>query len=75
MVGLTADRADQIMSDNCCDDLDLPEGALDTWSELRLRRWCEAGGAEECDEELLELSVFMALADGFGKVVHMLGLV
>jgi hypothetical protein len=54
MVGLTADRADQIMSDNCCDDLDLPEGALDTWSELRLRRWCEAGGAEECDQELLE---------------------
>ena len=26
------------------------------------------------DEELIELAVFMALADGFGKVVEMLGL-
>jgi hypothetical protein len=26
------------------------------------------------DEELVELAVFMALADGFGKVVEMLGL-
>lgn len=26
------------------------------------------------DEELLELAAFMALADGFGKVVEMLGL-
>jgi len=26
------------------------------------------------DEELVELTVFMALADGFGKVVEMLGL-
>lgn len=26
------------------------------------------------DEEILELAVFMALADGFGKVVEMLGL-
>jgi alkylhydroperoxidase family enzyme len=26
------------------------------------------------DEEMVELAVFMALADGFGKVVEMLGL-
>jgi hypothetical protein len=26
------------------------------------------------DEEIIELAVFMALADGFGKVVEMLGL-
>jgi hypothetical protein len=26
------------------------------------------------EEELIELAVFMALADGFGKVVEMLGL-
>lgn len=26
------------------------------------------------DEEMIELAVFMALADGFGKVVEMLGL-
>lgn len=26
------------------------------------------------DEQMIELAVFMALADGFGKVVEMLGL-
>ena len=34
------------------------------------RRWKEHFN----EEELIELAVFMALADGFGKVVHMLGL-
>lgn len=35
-----------------------------------LRRW----KAQFSDEELIELGAFMALADGFGKLVEMLGL-
>ena len=35
-----------------------------------LRRW----KAQFNDEELIELGAFMALADGFGKLVEMLGL-
>lgn len=35
-----------------------------------LRRW----KARFSDEELIELGAFMALADGFGKLVEMLGL-
>jgi alkylhydroperoxidase family enzyme len=35
-----------------------------------LARWRQ----QFTDEELIELAVFMALADGFGKVVEMLGL-
>lgn len=35
-----------------------------------LRRW----KTQFSDEELIELGAFMALADGFGKLVEMLGL-
>lgn len=35
-----------------------------------LQRW----KAQFSDEELIELGAFMALADGFGKLVEMLGL-
>jgi hypothetical protein len=35
-----------------------------------IARW----GKYFSEEELIELAVFMALADGFGKVVEMLGL-
>ncbi len=40
------------------------------FSDEDFRRWKQ----HFSDEELIELAVFMALADGFGKVVHMLGL-
>lgn len=39
-------------------------------SEAHLQRWRQYFS----DEELIELATFMALADGFGKVVEMLGL-
>ena len=40
------------------------------FSDERLRQWKEYF----TDEELIELATFMALADGFGKVVEMFGL-
>jgi hypothetical protein len=40
------------------------------FSDKDFTRWKE----HFTDEELIELAVFMALADGFGKVVEMLGL-
>ena len=40
------------------------------FSDENLRRWRE----NFTEEEIIELAVFMALADGFGKVVEMLGL-
>lgn len=40
------------------------------FSDADIARW----KAEFSDEEMVELAVFMALADGFGKVVEMLGL-
>ena len=39
-------------------------------SDQHLQRWKQ----HFTDEELLELGAFMALADGFGKLVEMLGL-
>jgi len=39
-------------------------------SDGHLERW----KAHFSDEELIELGAFMALADGFGKLVEMLGL-
>ena len=40
------------------------------FSDEHLERWRQ----QFTDEEMIELAVFMALADGFGKVVEMLGL-
>lgn len=40
------------------------------FSDENLARWKE----HFSDEEIIELATFMALADGFGKVVEMLGL-
>jgi hypothetical protein len=40
------------------------------FADADLARWKQ----QFSDEELVELAVFMALADGFGKVVEMLGL-
>lgn len=40
------------------------------FSDEHLERW----KAHFSDEEMIELATFMALADGFGKVVEMLGL-
>ncbi len=40
------------------------------FSDADLARWKQ----HFSNEELIELAVFMALADGFGKVVEMLGL-
>ena len=40
------------------------------FSDESLQRWRE----NFSDDEIIELAVFMALADGFGKVVEMLGL-
>lgn len=40
------------------------------FSDGDIARWKR----EFSDEEIVELAVFMALADGFGKVVEMLGL-
>lgn len=40
------------------------------FSDADLSRWKE----HFSDDEMIELAVFMALADGFGKVVEMLGL-
>lgn len=40
------------------------------FSDEHLARWKQ----QFTDEEMIELAVFMALADGFGKVVEMLGL-
>jgi len=40
------------------------------FSDERLERW----KAHFTDEEVIELGTFMALADGFGKLVEMLGL-
>lgn len=40
------------------------------FADADLARWKQ----HFSDEELVELAVFMALADGFGKVVEMLGL-
>jgi alkylhydroperoxidase family enzyme len=39
-------------------------------TDRHLERW----KAHFSDEELIELGAFMALADGFGKLVEMLGL-
>lgn len=39
-------------------------------TDEHVRRWRAAFS----DAELIELATFMALADGFGKVVEMLGL-
>lgn len=41
-----------------------------TFSDEHLERW----KTHFTDEEIIELATFMALADGFGKVVEMLGL-
>jgi alkylhydroperoxidase family enzyme len=41
-----------------------------TFTDDDLVRWRE----HFSDEEIIELATFMALADGFGKVVEMLGL-
>ena len=40
------------------------------FTDDELVRWRE----QFSDEEIIELATFMALADGFGKVVEMLGL-
>jgi alkylhydroperoxidase family enzyme len=40
------------------------------FTDADLERWKK----HFTDEEMIELAVFMALADGFGKVVEMLGL-
>lgn len=40
------------------------------FTDEHLARWKQ----HFSDEEMVELAVFMALADGFGKVVEMLGL-
>lgn len=40
------------------------------FSDADLARWKQ----HFADDEMIELAVFMALADGFGKVVEMLGL-
>ncbi len=40
------------------------------FSDQDLQRWKKIFS----DEDLVELAVFMAVADGFGKVVEMLGL-
>lgn len=40
------------------------------FSDADFKRWKE----HFSEEELIELVVFMALADGFGKVVEMMGL-
>jgi hypothetical protein len=40
------------------------------FTDQHLARWKQ----HFTDEELVELAVFLALADGFGKVVEMLGL-
>ena len=40
------------------------------FSDQSVQRWRE----NFSDDEIIELAVFMALADGFGKVVEMLGL-
>lgn len=40
------------------------------FTDAHLARWKQ----HFSDEEIVELAVFMALADGFGKVVEMLGL-
>jgi alkylhydroperoxidase family enzyme len=45
------------------------EGYKD-FSDEHMARWRTVFS----DEEIVELAVFMALADGFGKVVEMLGL-
>lgn len=40
------------------------------FSDADFKRWKE----HFTEEEFIELAVFMALADGFGKVVEMMGL-